>query len=68
MKVKDNSGAVIVGLHRTQNGGLLVDKKTEYQRYLKERESLNQIKTLQEEVDELKKLVHGLLALNNPKE
>lgn len=65
MRVKDASGAVVNGLVRTAGGGLAVNSTTEYHKYIKEKEAAAKINQLENEIDQLKQLVHKLLENNN---
>ena len=65
MRVKDATGNVVNGILRTPSGGLLVNDVSGYHKYMRDKESTNQINQLKEEVDQLKQLVHKLLEKNN---
>ena len=65
MIVKDQNGTIINGLHRTRNGGLLVDSPDEFNKYMKEKTSKQEIMRLTDEVQQLKDLVLTLLREKN---
>ena len=65
MKVKDINGVVVPGLIRTPGGGLMVSSASEYHKYIKDKEAALKITQLQQEVEDLKQLVHKLLEKNN---
>lgn len=62
MKVKDIDGRIVNGLHRTLGGGLAVDNSKEYLRYKKEKEMVNEMQTLKDELSTLKMLVNQLIS------
>ena len=65
MIVKDPNGIVINGLQRTRNGGLLVNNPDEFNKYMKEKTSKEEIMRLTNEVQQLKDLVLTLLREKN---
>lgn len=63
MAVRDEYGNVIPDLQKTTDGVLVAEAGLSYNKYLQEKQRVEQIKTLTQDVDELKEMVHRILAL-----
>lgn len=65
MIVKDQDGNIVKGLLRNSSGGLVVNDEIEFNKYKREKESVNRVKHLEEELDQLKQLVQTLIRERN---
>lgn len=61
VKVKDKNGVIVKGLFRSPGGGLVVNDKEAYERYMREKNSIEKMKSMEEEIEQLKAMVHALL-------
>lgn len=65
IRVKDTSGNIIPGIYRTESGGLVVDKKEDYEKFKLQQSILlgqkNKIDNMSAEIDRLKLLVEKLI-------
>jgi carbonic anhydrase/acetyltransferase-like protein (isoleucine patch superfamily) len=68
MKVADSTGAVIEGLYRTPNNGLVVKNPAAYQKYLTEKQRIEKLHSLEEEVSEMKTSIAEILRLLQEKQ
>lgn len=64
-KVKDQNGNFISGIVKSDTGNLIVTNKKQYYKYIRERDSAKKIVDLENEVEELKGLIHSLLNNKN---
>lgn len=62
IKVKDDSGSVIPGLYKNNLGAIVVEKNTEYERYIKEKQQQESINNLSKEVSDLKNMMQEIIS------
>lgn len=60
-KVIDQNGNILPGIVKGNIGGLIVTDETQYQKYIREKESIQKINGLENEVQQLKELVECLI-------
>ena len=54
LRIKDESGNILSGLYRNDVGAIIADESEEYHRYLFEKQRLEQINNLSDDVNSLK--------------
>lgn len=64
-RVKDQSGNIIPGIMKGDIGSLVVTDVDQYYKYMREKESIQKINNLENEVQQLKELVQSLLREKN---
>lgn len=63
MKVADVNGAVLDGIVRTDNNGLSVTDKAGYQKYLAEKQRIERLHSLEQEVTDIKSTLSQILEI-----
>lgn len=63
MRVADQSGAIIEGLHRTKSHGLVVNNPDAYKKYLAEKQRLERLHSLEQEVTDIKSTLSQILEI-----
>jgi hypothetical protein len=63
MKVADQSGTVIEGLFRTQTHGLSVKNPIAYQKYITEKQRIERLHNLENEVTDMKSTLSQILEI-----
>lgn len=63
MKVADQSGAVIEGLYRTRSQGLSVNNPAAYQKYITEKQRIEKLHNLEQEVTDIKSTLSQILEI-----
>lgn len=64
VKVKDENGNIISGLVKVADGVIISDSSSEYNKYLQEKQRIEQINNLSKQVEDLNNLVRTLLSKN----
>lgn len=54
LRIKDENGVIIDGLYRTECGSIINDDLTAYNKYMQEKQNLEQINNLSADMDNLK--------------
>ena len=65
LRVKDENGNIVHGLYKDQRGAIVVEKSSDYERYMLEKKRQETINNLSQEVSELKEIVHNLISVIN---
>jgi hypothetical protein len=63
MKILDSSGAIINGIERSGTNGLVVTDKTEYTRYLSEKNKIERLNKMEEDISSLKESLSTIILL-----
>lgn len=63
MKVADQSGTVIEGLTRSPNHGLVVNNPEAYKKYLVEKQRIERLHNLEQEVTSMKSTLSQILEI-----
>lgn len=63
MKVADQSGAIIEGLTRSPNHGLVVNNPAAYNKYLAEKQRIERLHNLEKEVSVMKSTLSQILEI-----
>jgi K+/H+ antiporter YhaU regulatory subunit KhtT len=61
MKVKDINDSIVVGVHRGKNGGLVVDDKNSYNKYINEKKQKEEIAELKDKLAAMEQLMKQLM-------
>lgn len=61
LKVKDQNGNIIPGIQKSSTGGIIVEKNSEYEKYLREKEIITRLNKIEKDFDELKYILHTIL-------
>lgn len=61
MKVKDQNGNIVYGIYRTDQGGLVVNDQSAYDKYIRTSEQAKKVLNMEKQIQELKSLVAQLL-------
>lgn len=64
-RVKDQAGNIIPGLMKSNTGNLVVSNQEQYYKYVREKQSIEKINSLEKEVQQLKELIQTLLEKTN---
>lgn len=54
LRIKDENGAIIDGLYRTECGSIISDDIAAYNKYMQEKQNLEQINNLSADMDNIK--------------
>lgn len=65
LRVKDPHGNILPGIMKGDVGNLVVTDKDQYYKYMREKESIQKINNLENEVQQLKELIQTLLRDKN---
>lgn len=68
LRVKDEYGNIVQGLYKDQRGAIVVEKNSDYDRYLREKKHQETINNLQNEVSELRNAIQDLMSIINKTE
>lgn len=55
IRVKDDSDNIVTGLFKTEVGSIIVDKQSEYSKYLEEKQRVIRLNTLELDINSIKK-------------
>lgn len=64
MRVKDDSGNIVSGILKATDGVLIAEAGSDYNKYLQEKQRVEQINNLTKQVEDLNNLVKQLLSKN----
>lgn len=65
LRVKDENGNIIQGLYKDPMGSIVVEKNSDYERYLREKQQQEAINNLKQEFSELKAIIQNLIGAIN---
>lgn len=54
IRVKDDSDNIVTGLFKTEVGSIIVDKQSEYSKYLEEKQRVLRLNTLELDINSIK--------------
>ena len=54
IRVKDDSDNIVAGLFKTEVGSIIVDKQSEYSKYLEEKQRVVRLNTLESDINSIK--------------
>lgn len=65
LRVKDENGNIIQGLYKDPMGSIVVEKNSDYERYLREKQQQEAINNLKQEFSEIKAIIQNLIGAIN---